>query len=101
MDVTQLHEAFRWGGWPAVFLISAMGFGRWFVAKKLEQDKRFHDERLKEQHSYQQMLGCLTDAILALVYKTINNEEAARVMAELVTKRMETVRAAERVATHQ
>ena len=99
MDPTQIKQAFEWGGWPAVFIITALAFGKWYCGKKLEQDRRFHDERLKEQHASQQMLGCLTDAIIALVYKNINNEDAARVMADLASKRIEAIRTAERVAS--
>ena len=54
---------------------------------------------MKEQQASQQMLGCLTDAIIALVYKNINNEDAARVMADLASKRIEAIRTAERVAS--
>lgn len=99
MDPSQIKAAFEWGGWPAVFLIAFLAFGKWFCTKKMEQDARFHGERLKEQHASQQMLGCLTDAIIALVYKHVNNEEAAKVMADLAAKRLEAVRASERVAS--
>ena len=99
MEPEAIKQAFQWGGWPAVAIILGMAFGRWYFAKKLEQDRRFHEERLKESHASQLMLGCVVDAIIALVYKTVNNEEAAKVMADLVAKRLETVRTAERVAS--
>jgi hypothetical protein len=94
-----LFEAFKWGGWPAVFLVAAIAFGKWYCTKKLAQDAKFHEERMKEQQASQQMLGCLADAIIALVYKNINNEDAARVMADLASKRIEAIRTAERVAS--
>jgi hypothetical protein len=99
MEPTQLYQAWEKGGWPLVFLIAALAFGKWYCSLKLEQDKRFHDERMKEQQASQQMLGCLADAIIALVYKNINNEDAARVMADLASKRIEAIRTAERVAS--
>jgi len=96
MEHAALTEAFKWGGWPAVFLISAVAFGKWYCTKKLAQDAKFHEDRLKEHHASQQMLGSLVNAVLALVYKTINNEEAAKVMADISKQHIETVRASTR-----
>jgi len=89
MEHTAIMEAFKWGGWPAVFLVAAIAFGKWYCTKKLAQDAKFHEERLKEHHASQQMLGSLVNAVLALVYKTINNEEAAKVMADIAKQHME------------
>lgn len=98
MDPSQIKAAFEWGGWPAVFLIAFLAFGKWFCTKKMEQENRFHEERMKQHHAAQEMNGCLADAIIALVYKNLNNQEAAKVMADLAAKRLEAVRASERVA---
>jgi prolipoprotein diacylglyceryltransferase len=96
MEHASLVEAFKWGGWPAVFIVVAIAFAKWYCTKKLEQDKKFHDERLKEQHASQQMLGSLVNAVLALVYKTIDNQEAAKVMADISKQHLESVRASTR-----
>jgi hypothetical protein len=101
MDPNALKLASEWGGWPAVFLVVAIAFGKWYCGKKLEQDAKFHDQRLKELHASQEALGCVVDAVVAVVYKSINNEEAARVMADLAAKRLEAARASARVESHQ
>lgn len=98
MDPTQIQQAWEKGGWPAVFLAVSISFAKWYCQRKLAQDAKFHEEKMKELHTSQEMLGCVVDAVLALVYKSVNNEEAAKVMAQLTSKRLEAARAAERVA---
>lgn len=96
MTPNELQQAWAWGGWPAVAILASVALAKWYCTKKLAQDAQFHAERLKEQHASQRMLGSLVNAVLALVYKTINNEEAAKVMADISKQHIEAVRASTR-----
>lgn len=96
MDPAQLKQAFEWGGWPAVFIGSLIAFGKWYCSKKLEQDKKFHDERIKADTARDAMTGALVNAVLGLIYKTMDNPEAAKVMADISKQHLESVRAATR-----
>jgi len=112
MTPTELQQAWAWGGWPAVAIVAALALAKWYCSKKLEQDRETSEKKLKQDRiifeatmqaarAGHEMMGAVADTMLALVYRTINNEEAARVMAELAEKRLEAARASERVASQK
>jgi len=112
MEQSALAEAFKWGGWPAVFLVVSAAFGKWYCDKKLKQDKEHYDARLEQETQYhkermaeakatQQMLGYLADAVTAMVYKNLGDEDGVRVMMEIARRRVESATTAERVASQK
>lgn len=112
MDPNQLKSAWDWGGWPAVATVIALWLLKWYCDKKLTQDRehyktrldqetQYHQERMAEAKATQQMLGYLADAVSAMVYKNLGDEEGVRVMMEIARRRVESATTAERVASQK
>lgn len=112
MEHSAIIEALRSGGWPAVVAVVAVWLLKWYCDKKLAQDRehyksrleqetQYHNERMAEARATQQMLGYLADAVSAMVYKNLGDEEGVRVMMEIARRRVESATTAERVASQK
>lgn len=88
-----IAEAFKWGGWPAVFLVCAIAFAKWYCTKKLEQDAKFHAELMNQKRASDHVLEALVNAVLGVLYKEMGNEEAVRAMADISKQSLESARA--------